>query len=501
MRKTHKYKSKEVQNYLKGLEGRDKGKNIVWDKLMQDKLQFMGVSHIDVKPASIVDLEQVRQAFENFDVKHSVRVNLNDPYIDEGIKFAYKCFGGLNFDEDLSVIDLEVVEKYIKQDTSAGLTEFGVKKRDAIAKAIERAKGIIEGTIVPEPCLTGIRTQMKDDGKHYENFEQVKLKYKGKTRLVWMYPTEMTLIEAMFAVALIDRFKKTKTPMAIGLKKGTIGARVWNEVLRGRRKAYAIDYSKYDSTISADLIRVAFRILKTNFGEMTEWQEKAWSQVVRYFIHTPIVFLDGFIYRGKQHGVPSGSFFTQLIDSVVNVILLGAASKKFGLQLDDRSFMILGDDVILGLFKRLSLEELSEFFAEYGIICHPDKTERKPHFLGADWFCAIPTRKKKEVITKMVYPETYREKPETMSTNFFTQLLVLSYNYCYWNLTDLLINTRIKGKSGTILINDGIKFEDIPFEKIDIDAVVSRMPGYIRYHHNYIQAIDLGRPIELIQFG
>lgn len=501
MRKTHKYKNKEVQSYLKGLHGRDASKNIVWDKFLQQKLEFCGITHVDIKPASIVNLSQVEEAFGNFDASKAKRVDLNDVFISEGIDFAYKCFGGKNWKQKLDVIDIDVIEKFIKKDTSAGLTAFGIKKKDAIEKALDRAKRIIAGEIQPEPCLLGIRTQMKDDGVTYENFQQVKMSYKGKTRLVWMYPTEMTVIEAIFAVALIDRFKRSKTPMAIGLKKGTIGARLWNEVLRGKRKCYAIDYSKYDSTISADLIRVAFRILKTNFGAMTESQEAAWSCVVKYFIHTPLVYLDGHIYRGKQHGVPSGSFFTQLIDSVVNVILLGAASKRFGLQLDDRSFMILGDDVILGTFRPIDLNELATFFEGYGIICHPDKTEMRPHFLGADWFNAIPTRKKKEVITKMVYPESYRDVPDNMSPNFFAHLLVMSYTYCYWNLTELLMNVELKGKSGTILIDDGLKFEGLPFEKIDVDAVAQRLPGYMRYHHNYIQAIDLGRPIEAIQFG
>ena len=500
MRKTHRYKNKEVQQYFKSLEGREDSKNIVWDKFMQEKLELMGFDHIDVKPASIVDLSQVQEAFDQFHSDNAKRVDLKDEYISEGVNFAYKVFGGRNFRHKLIPIDIEIVEKYMKLNTSAGLTMFGKKKSEAILEAIERAKRIINGEVVPKPCLTGIRTQMKDDGEHYENFLEVKMKYKGKTRLVWMYPTEMTVIEAMFAVALIDRFKKHKTPMAIGLMKGTIGARVWNEILRSKsHKCYAIDYSKYDSTISADLIRVAFRILKTNF-EMNEWQEKAWNRVISYFIHTPIVFLDGYIWVDKEHGVPSGSFFTQLIDSVVNCILLGAASKFFGLGIDANSFMVLGDDVILGTYKHFNLDEMSRFFKHYGIRCHPDKTEMKPHFLGADWYCGIPSRNKKEVATKMVYPESHRTVPDNMDKNVFNLMLRLSYFYCYWNLGDFVVNKR-KGAHGRVVIDDGCKYEEVDFTKIDIDSIIDRMPGYYRYTHHYIRSLDAGRPLAAIQFG
>lgn len=45
-----------------------------------------------------------------------------------------------------------------------------------------------------------------------------------------------------------------------------------------------------------------------------------WDIIVDYIIHTPIRFADGERHV-KHSGVASGSYFTQLIDSIVNYIV------------------------------------------------------------------------------------------------------------------------------------------------------------------------------------
>ena len=144
---------------------------------------------------------------------------------------------------------------------------------------------------------------------------------------------------------------------------------------------YGLDYSKFDSSISSTLIRYSFDILKTWFEYI---DQNEWSIIVNYFCSTPIVMPNGNLYAGKRHGVPSGSYFTQLIDSVVNVILIGALSSRFQLDIYHRELFVLGDDSIFATRQKLDLQKVAEFLMTYGIKLNIEKsTKNQVHYLGA----------------------------------------------------------------------------------------------------------------------
>lgn len=496
MRVQCKWKEQRLNSYLKGLGGRDESKNIVKDRFVAEALKIQGYNS-RIQPASLVDLQQVWTAFENFDAKNDKRVDVNDKHLSEGIRLARKMFGGRK-GQMLRPLDLHEVIQNMKLSTSAGLTSMGDKKIEVVEYALTRAEQILRREKKPRPCLAGIRTQQKDDGKNYKNLEEVKLHYKGKTRLVWMYPFEMTIIEGIFAIALIDMFKKRKTPMTIGVRKGILGGRIHHEV-ETRKHVYALDYSKFDSTISSDLIKAAFRILKTNFGQFDEIQKEAWSRTMNYFLETTIVMPDGNLYVGKKHGVPSGSFFTQLIDSVVNCILVGAMSSRFGLSVSRKYFMVLGDDLLLSSNKKLPLDTISKFLASYGIIMHPDKCSTKTHYLGAYWRNGIPTRPLREVLSKMVFPENFRKYSENRRVRAAqVHLIKVAYTSCYWNLAEKLI---YKNLPATHIDGQVPKQYGVTISAENLNEVTDMLPGYMKYRNNYEEKVDFGKDFAIVQFS
>ena len=83
----------------------------------------------------------------------------------------------------------------------------------------------------------------------------------------------------------------------------------------------SVDESRFDSNVTTWLINIAFDILKDNIIFPDEMSRHAFSYSLEFFIHTPVIMPDGKMWL-KHTGVPSGSFFTSMIDSIVNRICI-----------------------------------------------------------------------------------------------------------------------------------------------------------------------------------
>lgn len=189
------------------------------------------------------------------------------------------------------------------------------------------------------PCLAGQRG-------HLSPVEET------KTRLVWIYPAEMLVVEGLWAPVMYKQLAQLPNgPLLLG--KGS--QRLYTEWLVNYREGeilHGLDFSSFDTSVPPWLIHVAFEILHQNV-DWLNWRGKAtskrsrqkwrnvWDGMKWYFINTPIMMPDGRTFR-KHHGVPSGSFFTQLIDSVVNYILVEYLAGCQGVEV--RNLKVLGDD-------------------------------------------------------------------------------------------------------------------------------------------------------------
>lgn len=307
------------------------------------------------------------------------------------VGLAFKQFGFHESEEKLRKITKEdTLMRSIKLDKSSGAPLFS-KKGDAFQSDLDRAYRILEGKCAPPPCVAYHRVQHGDEGP--------------KTRLVWGYPLSMTLIEAMYARPLINKFLDSRTPIAFGERKFEVAARINRFQQLG--VTYSVDYSKFDSTLSYKMIKIAFDILKTHFDCVDEHE---WSTIFRYFIKTSIIMPDGNIYV-KSHGVPSGSYFTQLVGSICNYIALQyIAIRLTSHDIPAKDTMVLGDDSLFGLSEWFSLEEVSKLASELGLVVNAGKSRRARrgedlHFLGHDWHGGLADRPVDEVAKRVVFPE------------------------------------------------------------------------------------------------
>jgi hypothetical protein len=309
-----------------------------------------------------------------------------------------KVFGGAGELEPFS-LDWEL-EEFIKPAKSAGLPEFG-KKGETFMKDLDRAKRIVHLNRVPDPCVAYHRVQHGPQPGEVGD--------KGpKTRLVWGYPQSMFILESRFAPKLIQSFLKSESPMAFGLVKGQVSARmlpITNSAYR-----YCIDFSGFDSSIAAEFIDFAFGVLKTHFRTFTPEEKVTWEKIVTYFIHTPIMMPNASVWQ-KHHGVPSGSYFTQMVDSLVNYMALCYSWLRFSdSPVPQERILVLGDDAIVGQSKYVKLTQLAGYFTELGLKLNVRKTHvtvpgEEVWFLGHKWINGAPHRSYWEVVVRGAFPE------------------------------------------------------------------------------------------------
>lgn len=333
------------------------------------------------------------------------------PTLDHAFSLAMRAFGG---NGRLSVLSLdEGLLSAIKQAKSSGAPSF-TSKGEAFVHDLERARRISTGDRAFDPCVAYHRVQHGSAGP--------------KVRLVWGYPLSATLLEAMFARPLISHFihDDTTHPMAFGRRRFEIAA--LTQKISNSGVKVGLDYSGFDSSIHPRLIDMAFRILRTHFA-LSDSEEVIWQKIVHYFVHTPLLMPDGHIYT-KHQGVPSGSYFTQLIDSIVNYISVQYMALRItGKAIQDGKLFVLGDDSIFGLSASVPLERLKQLASELGLNVNAEKSEisynNQFDFLGHTWIRGLVHREPSEVAKRLVFPEKYNEDltpPVFVATRMFATL-------------------------------------------------------------------------------
>ncbi|UHK03007.1 MAG: RNA-dependent RNA polymerase [Hangzhou partitivirus 1] len=192
-----------------------------------------------------------------------------------------------------------------------------------------------------------------------------------KFRLIWVYPCNVTMAEGMFAQPLIEAFLSWRTPYALWVQYGKGHMKWLASQRRSRRQKWiSLDWSNFDANVPAWLIRDAFGILYAKFdlsayegwGRPTDDHTlpRLWKRLVHYFINTPMKFPGGEV-RVKAKGVPSGSYFTNIIDTVCNAIACLYILMKMGLQSHQVTPWFLGDDALMLVPGLVDLQAFAQY--------------------------------------------------------------------------------------------------------------------------------------------
>lgn len=235
-----------------------------------------------------------------------------------------------------------------------------------------------------------------------------------KIRHVWGEAFENVILEGITAAPLIEAYRAFSSPMIIGThlyrRLPIIISQTLSDPLGNPQIGVGLDVSSFDSSVQPWLIRECFNIIEENI-EFTGLMERASFEYTKhFFIRRPIVMPDGRMWL-KKVGVPSGSYYTQLVDSIANSIVNAYAQLKvYGTTFPT---YVLGDDSLFGVPRDLGFPDLDRFaeaFKSIGMTLSPDKcivTQRADElqFLG---HCARHTRLHRDsadLIRLALYPE------------------------------------------------------------------------------------------------
>lgn len=245
---------------------------------------------------------------------------------------------------------------------------------------------------------------------------------KNKIRATWGYSFDVYMEEARFFYPIQEFIKSHKhnLPIAYGLEMANGGMVAINDMLqRHRNSKYVIsDWSKFDKTIPPWLIRDAFEILEglIDFSAVhrSAHEKRRFKKLVDYFVETPIRTCKGerFLVTG---GVPSGSCFTNIIDSIINCIVT-----RFLVFQTTNAFPVgeifLGDDGVFIVDGFACLEDIASLAIKYfGMILNVDKSyvttnPSNVHFLGYFNYNGYPFKNQDFLIASFIFPEHKRTR-------------------------------------------------------------------------------------------
>ena len=300
------------------------------------------------------------------------------------------------------------------------------------------------------------------------------------------------IVGASFFYPYFETLKEEGSCPYAGLyKRQGVSARV-NSMKWNCRFILEMDYSKFDATIPSMLIRIAFNIIKDNM-DLTEKEGILFDRYVAHFCQNGFLMPDGYVYYGRKGGVPSGSVFTSLIDSIVNAILIEYLSVRLAVPVMD--YLVLGDDSVVALNMPVNIDRVVDILSELNIKVSKEDTKLKlSHepikFLGHYFELGVARREVEESIFRLCCPERPKgwNFKKFGSTDYLCGLFdkIKDYqndNESFYNIGNVIIDSFLEPKEpwtwGNICRRD-FYYYNMRLEVLGTRASKSRKSGLER---------------------
>ncbi|QED42880.1 ORF1 [Panax cryptic virus 1] len=305
----------------------------------------------------------------------------------------------------------EIDQVSYKLSSAAGYDYVGEKGPiggDNHKRAIARAKAILWSAIADdgEGIEHVIETSVPDVG--YTRTQLADLNEKTKVRQVWGRAFHYILLEGLVAGPLTKAVMNTDTFIHAGKDPTQSVPNLLSDIARDCKWKYALDWRQFDATVSRFEIHAAFDIIKQYISFPNYETEQAFEITRQLFIHKKVAAPDGFIYRSHK-GIPSGSYYTSIIGSIVNYLRIDYLWRVLSGHTPIHIYT-LGDDSLVGDNILLQPEKLAEVANNIGWHFNPEKTEystvpEEVTFLGRTYLGGLNKRDLTKCLRLLVYPE------------------------------------------------------------------------------------------------
>lgn len=273
---------------------------------------------------------------------------------------------------------------------------------------------------------------------------QLALRANPKVRHVWGSPFHSLLLEGCTAQPITEQLLISNTPIYIGrdvLKNMPHDIRRILDNTCGQ--CYCIDWSCFDSSANRGILDWCFDMLEKYIEFQTVGDRFAFAYARKFFVHKPVVMPDGHLFYVST-GVPSGSYFTQIIDSIVNLVYVYALQSKFFGTFAPT--YVLGDDSIFAVNSSTNyLSQMSDWMNGFGLTMNVEKSLVTPHysevsFLGHNFYGSSVTRDEFTLLSLALFPEEQSDDPVMSAVRTSSLLYDSGFNStAMYNLLKILV--------------------------------------------------------------
>ncbi|QRG29187.1 putative RdRp [Ambrosia cryptic virus 2] len=309
-------------------------------------------------------------------------------------------------------VNTELKSVHYIQSSSAGYGYIGAKgEPDGTNhnRAVSRAKATLYSAIRSdgEGIDYAIRESVPDVGYTRTQLAHI-AENQLKVRGVWGRAFHYILLEGTAAKPLLDSFQRSNTFVMIGSDPVTRVPEILSKISDDGKWIMSIDWSQFDATVSQFEIETAFDILKA-FIDFPDFDTEMCYEFCKHmFIHKKVAAPDGFIYWAHK-GIPSGSYYTSLIGSIINRLRI---EYLWRLKFDEGPNVcyVLGDDSLIAYDRFYDPNELAAEAFKLNWLMNPEKTEYStiPNaitFLGRTVRGGMNQRDLKKCLRLLILPE------------------------------------------------------------------------------------------------
>lgn len=191
--------------------------------------------------------------------------------------------------------------------------------------------------------------------------------YNGKLRVVWMYPMSMNLLEYQATQPLQEVISKSTKYVTPWIGFEAVKAR-FTELWKQHPYAFGGDTTAMD----AHMRRPQNEAVAAAFSPMFKDPRQA-TETLLHVNDIDIVVGPDAIVRNQGHGVASGSGWTQLCETIFQILMFDQYIHDHSLQLSVEDGMGIGDDYVWFFDEKPNEKEIVDFWQENGLPGKPEK--------------------------------------------------------------------------------------------------------------------------------